>query len=95
MVIDPTDNETAIWLLFSLGICDRKHTQICYVADFVVDAVDVAQSEVILKVKHAMEVGETVIMINSKSINHCFYDVFNCYYTILATGVGQYLLVYY
>jgi E3 ubiquitin-protein ligase RNF213 len=90
MVIDPTDNETAIWLLFTLGICDRSKTQICYSADFRDDATDMAQCEVILKVKNAMECGHTVIMVNSQSINGCFYDVFNCYFNVITGSDGKY-----
>ena len=91
MAIDPTDNETAIWLLFALGICDRDKTHICYSADFANDKSEISQCEVILKVKNAMEVGDTVIMINSQSINSCFYDVFNCYFDVI-TSDGKYLL---
>eukprot|EP00026_Physarum_polycephalum_P000006 Phypoly_transcript_00006.p1 GENE.Phypoly_transcript_00006~~Phypoly_transcript_00006.p1 ORF type:complete len:4090 (+),score=503.30 Phypoly_transcript_00006:465-12734(+) len=86
MAIDPTDNETAIWLLFALGICHREKTLVCYSADFADDTAEISQCEVILKVKNAMEVGETVIMINSQSINSCFYDVFNCYFDVI-TGI--------
>ena len=56
MLIDPTNNETSLCLLFALGICDRQHTQICDVSDFVDDALDAVRSEAILKIKHAMEV---------------------------------------
>lgn len=93
MVIDPTDNETAIWLLFSLGICDRAKTQICYAADFIDNANDIALCDVITKVKHAMETGETVIMINSHAVNSCFYDVFNCYFDKMTGGDGKYLIL--
>lgn len=56
MLIDPSDNETSLSFLFSLGICDRQQTQICDISDFIDDALDVVQSEAILKIKHAMEV---------------------------------------
>jgi len=90
MAIDPTDNETAIWLLFALGICNRDKTLICYSADFANDTSEISQCEVILKVKNAMEAGETVIMINSQSINSCFYDVFNCYFDVITGPDGKY-----
>lgn len=51
MVIDPTDNETAVGLLFSLGICDRATTKICYVGDFSDDANDLVRSDVVLQVQ--------------------------------------------
>ena len=95
MAIDPTDNETAIWLLFALGICDRGKTQICYSADFASDVSEISQCEVILKVKNAMESGDTVVMINSQAINSCFYDVFNCYFDVITGTDGKYPLYIY
>lgn len=91
MVIDPTDNETSISLLFSLGICERRNTHICAVADFPDDKVDLVQCSVILQIKQAMEKGSTVILVNSSTINHCFSDIFNCYYTILSNRSNEYL----
>ena len=90
MAIDPTDNETAIWLLFALGICNRDKTHVCYSADFANDTSEISQGEVILKVKNAMEAGDTVIMINSHSINGCFYDVFNRYFEVVTPNDGKY-----
>jgi hypothetical protein len=56
MLLDPTDNETALSLIFALEICDRQHTQICDISTFVDDSMDAVKSDAILKVKHAMEV---------------------------------------
>lgn len=51
MIIDPTDSETAVGLLFSTGICDKANTRICYVGDFSEDANDLVRSEVVLQVR--------------------------------------------
>jgi hypothetical protein len=90
MVIDPTDNETAIGLLFSHNLCNPQNTEICYVGDFADDANDLVRSEAVLKVKTAMELGQTVILVNSGPIHSCFYDVFNRHFTLLSvTGAGE------
>jgi hypothetical protein len=86
MLIDPTDNETAVGLLFSHNLCDSATTEICYVGDFVDDANDLVRSEAVLKVKTAMELGHTVILVNSGPIHSCFYDVFNRHFTLLSVG---------
>lgn len=91
MVIDPTDNETSISLLFSLGICDKRNTELCVVADFESDQADTVQCSIITRLKHAMENGSTVILVNSKAINHCFTDIFNCFYTVLKNKSNEYL----
>jgi hypothetical protein len=33
-----------------------------------------------------MEVGETVILVNSAPIHSCFYDVFNRHFAVIAIG---------
>ncbi len=33
-----------------------------------------------------MEIGETVILVNSSPIHSSFYDVFNKHFTVIATG---------
>lgn len=39
-----------------------------------------------MQVKTAMEVGETVILVNSAPIHSCFYDVFNRHFAVIAIG---------
>jgi hypothetical protein len=89
MVIDPTDNETAVGLLFAHKLCDPVETSICYVGDFSDDANDLVRSEAVLKVKTAMELGQTVILVNSGPIHSCFYDVFNRHFTLLSIGQDE------
>jgi hypothetical protein len=33
-----------------------------------------------------MELGETVILVNSTPIHSCFYDVFNRHFAVIAIG---------
>eukprot|EP01114_Cavostelium_apophysatum_P014001 TRINITY_DN3512_c0_g1_i9.p1 TRINITY_DN3512_c0_g1~~TRINITY_DN3512_c0_g1_i9.p1 ORF type:complete len:5234 (+),score=1501.00 TRINITY_DN3512_c0_g1_i9:231-15932(+) len=84
MLIDPTNNEAAVSLLFSLGLCDPNKTVVCSVGDFEDDAKEIVRSEVVLQVKSAMAKGETVVLINSGPIRSSFYDVFNRHFAVMA-----------
>ncbi len=83
MLIDPTDSESALSLLISSGLCEPKKTHFCSLGDFVEDTNDFVHMEAILKVKMAMSLGETVVLINAAPIFSSFYDVFNRHFTIL------------
>ncbi|KAH3767876.1 AAA+ ATPase [Pelomyxa schiedti] len=83
MLLDPTENEVAVALLFDLGLCDRNQTTICYVGDFPGDNDQRVKAEVVEKVKIAMELGTTIVLVNSTSVHSSFYDVFNRHYTIM------------
>jgi hypothetical protein len=88
MVIDPTDNATAVSLLFDLKLCDREHTRICHVGEFHEDVNELARSEVVLQVKNAMACGDTVILVNPLSIATSFYSLFNKRFDVLPAGSG-------
>ncbi|KAH3765624.1 AAA+ ATPase [Pelomyxa schiedti] len=83
MLLDPTENEVAVSLLFDLGLCDRNQTSVCYIGDFRDDSDQRVKAAVVEKVKVAMEKGETIVLVNSASIHSSFYDVFNRHYTIM------------
>lgn len=36
-----------------------------------------------------MEIGETVILVNSAPIHSCFYDVFNKHFAVIAIGSDE------
>lgn len=88
MLIDPTDTEASISLLHSLKLTDQK-LKVCCVGDFVEDTDEFARSEVVLKIKTAMAVGETVVLINSGPIRSSFYDVFNRHFAMLAVESNE------
>ncbi|KAH3763811.1 AAA+ ATPase [Pelomyxa schiedti] len=83
MLLDPTDNEVAVSLLFDLGLCDHNQTSVCCIGDFRDDSDLRAKAAVVKKVKVAMEKGETIVLVNSASILSSFYDIFNRHYTIM------------
>ena len=55
--------------------------KIIHVASFSADSSDSAKGEVVATVKGAMARGETVILVNSLSIQSSFYDVLNRHYS--------------
>lgn len=36
-----------------------------------------------------MEIGETVVLVNSAPIHSCFYDVFNKHFAVIAIGTEE------
>ncbi|KAH3760870.1 AAA+ ATPase [Pelomyxa schiedti] len=83
MLLDPTDNEVAVQLLFDLTLCDKEHTTVCHVSDFRDDSDQRVKATVVEQVKTAMETGGTIILVNSTTIHSSFYDVFNRHYTVM------------
>lgn len=78
MVIDPTENETAVQLLLSrLRSYDSSQVMVCRLGDFPKDRQETAYIDIISQVKRAMAVGLTVILVNSGPVQTSFYDVFN------------------
>eukprot|EP00727_Mastigamoeba_balamuthi_P014126 m51a1_g9336 hypothetical protein (4370) ;mRNA; r:36058-55372 len=83
MVIDPTDNEVAKDLLFSLGLCNPEQTCVVSVGDFREDTGEVIRGDTILDIKNAMATGRTVLLTNALPISTSFYDVFNRHFDVL------------
>lgn len=90
LIIDHTQNEASVDLLFSHGLCDSADTVLCRVGDFPCDACDAVRNEIVLRVKNAMERGQTVVLVNSGPVQSCFYDVLNQHYSLLAVGDDGY-----
>lgn len=91
LLIDPTENETAVDLLFSHELCDSATTVVCSVGDFAQDKntsspFDFHQCDAVLRVKSAMEQGNVVVLVNSGDVQSYFYDILNQLFTLLAVG---------
>jgi hypothetical protein len=76
MVIDPTENQTAIQLLQS-SIFDGRPARVLELGDFPRDRQATHYVDIISQIKEAMAAGETVILVNPGAIQTSFYDVFN------------------
>jgi len=85
MLLDPTDTESSVSLLFSLNLLDQSQARIVCLGNFAEDETDAARSNLVLQIKTAMELGETVVMINAQSVFSSFYDVFNRHFTTTVT----------
>ena len=77
LVLDPTESEASVALLFGLGLCSTESTVVVHVSDFEQDATEEARSRAVVQVKDAMAEGKTVILLNAMAISTSFYDVFN------------------
>eukprot|EP01080_Neovahlkampfia_damariscottae_P008967 gene8967-916_t len=89
MIVDPTETQVALDLLYSQNILEREKSIICSISDFQKDDNSFSKSQVISKIKRAMEEGETVVLVNSMSISSNLYDVFNKHFSIVPTKEGN------
>lgn len=85
MIIDPSENESSISLLRDFDICKN----VIRVHDFIEDNNDESIANIISKIKDAMAMGSTILLTNSSSIDTCFYDVYNRYFTPITTSEGN------
>ena len=53
------------------------------ISDFRKDKTEECKTKAVQKIVHAMKDGKTVILINSESIDGCFYDVYNRYFKLI------------
>ena len=91
LVVDPSDSEVAVSILFDQGLCDKNATDICHIADFAEDSTESARENAIIRVKNAMEdsAGKTMILMNPMPISSSFYDVFNRHFDVIKTKDGK------
>ncbi|EFA81451.1 hypothetical protein PPL_05439 [Heterostelium album PN500] len=80
MLLDPTENETSIMILNQMGV---EHTVI-RVGGFDEDNSKESLVKVVSQIKNHMSTGKNVVLVNSQSIDACFYEVFNKYFTIIS-----------
>ncbi|CAF1604021.1 unnamed protein product, partial [Didymodactylos carnosus] len=89
LIIDESEDESAIRLLFQTGIIDSdpNKTTIFRMSDFPDDINnEIRNVEILSTIKLCMETGKTIIMINTGRIHGSLYDVFNQNFSIMATG---------
>ncbi|CAF1245410.1 unnamed protein product, partial [Rotaria sordida] len=89
LIIDESEDESAINLLYQIGIfdCDPTRTYIFRMSDFSDDINNELRNvEILSKIKLCMETGKTIIMANTARIHGSLYDVFNQNFSIMATG---------
>ena len=88
LVIDESEDESAVHLLFQSGILDPdpNRTTIFRMSDFPDDIGDELRNvEILSRIKLCMETGKTILMVNTGRIHGSLYDVFNQDFSIMAT----------
>jgi len=89
MLVDPTRAESSVNALRILGIpqgsaesssSSKPLLNVISVSDFPEDDSEMVKSKQVSDVKNSMEMGETVLMINSGPIQTNFYELFNRYF---------------
>ncbi|CAF4639261.1 unnamed protein product [Rotaria sp. Silwood1] len=88
LIIDESEDESAVRLLFQCGILssDPTQTTVFRMSDFPDDIDNELRNvEILSNIKLCMETGKTILMINTGRIHDSLYDVFNQNFSIMAT----------
>ena len=80
MVVDPTDSEAAVDLLFALKLLDQDSTRVLSLSEFPEDLSPTHQTAVLAQIKRSILEGETVLLVNSAPLQSALYDVINRHY---------------
>ena len=92
LIIDESDDESAVRLLLHTGILDAdpNQTRIFRMSDFAEDAENELRNvEILSDIKLCMETGKTIVMVNTGRIHGSLYDVFNQNFSIMATDESR------
>jgi hypothetical protein len=79
-VIDLTDSEVTVDLLFAMNLLDRSNTKIISLSSFPEDSTATHRTAALAQIKLAIETGMTLLLINSSSVQSALYDVINRHY---------------
>ena len=98
LIVDPSEDDSLVRLLFSAGVLKRKNTRIYVCSNFPDDG-QVQKINTIAAIRHSAIQGHTVVMSQTDDIHESFYDLFNLrfkriddpvygprYYTNIAIG---------
>ena len=76
MLIDPSEDDSLVRLLFSFGVLERENTRIFMCSTFPEDG-EVQNVNTIAAIRHSAFKGHTVVMSQTDDIHESFYDLFN------------------
>lgn len=88
LVVDPTDCEAAVDLLFALKLLDQTSAKIVSLSDFPEDASPTMTTAALAQVKKCIEDGETLLLVNSAPLQSALYDVINRHYAVSVRDDG-------
>ena len=81
LLLDPTDVEVSIGVLFELGLIkDRTSTIAVTLSEFSADSTDLQRSQAVAAIKTAAERGQTVFLTNPSAIASSIFDLLNKHY---------------
>jgi len=80
LLIDRSNSESAIDLLFSMNILDVNETKVLTMPSSDIDQNSVDISEALRQVKNAAENGLTMLLVNGDALYSALYDLLNKYY---------------
>lgn len=76
LIIDPSEDDSVVRLLFSFGILERSNTHVFVCSDFPGDG-QLQKIDTISAIRHSAMQGHTVVMSQTDDIHESFYDLFN------------------
>jgi hypothetical protein len=89
LIIDPTDCEAGVDLLFALKLLDPTTTKIVSLSDFPEDASPTMTTAALAQIKKCVEDGETLLLVNSSPLQSALYDVINRHYACSVREDGR------
>ena len=76
LLIDPSEDDSLVRLLFSFDVLERQKTRIMMCSDFP-ENVQIQKINTIAAIRHSAIQGHTVVMSQTDDIHESFYDLFN------------------
>lgn len=76
LIIDPSEDNSLVRVLFSIGVMDRQNARFFMCSYFPEDG-EVQKISTIATIRHSATKGHTVIMSQTDDIHESFYDLFN------------------
>ena len=76
LIIDPSEDDSLVRLLFAFGVLERDNTRMYVCSDFPGDG-QLQKINTIAAIRHSAIEGHTVVMSQTDDIHESFYDLFN------------------
>ena len=76
LIIDPSEDDSLVRLLFSVGVLDRENTRMFVCSDFPGDG-QLQKINTIAAIRHSAIEGHTAVLSQTDDIHASFYDLFN------------------
>ena len=76
LIIDPSEDDSLVRLLFSVGVLERENTRMFVCSDFPGDG-QLQKINTIAAIRHSAIEGHTAVLSQTDDIHESFYDLFN------------------